>query len=343
MKSPHSSPGRLLELDVLRGLAAFGILCFHYTTRYTVDFSPADPALFQFPKGFYFFHFFFMISGFVIYMTLEKTQRPLDFIVSRFSRLFPCYWAAIILTFTAVSVFHLPKLGVSLKTALINLTMLQDWFGVHRVDGVYFTLSVELSFYLVMFLLFAAKKLKYIEIFGLGWLILMVFNNRLLGFTHHHMPGWIRATGLLTFGHLFVAGIFFYNLKTKGNTWFRHAGIALCLLVQHMLRFEIAGTIVGVAFFLIFYLFVMGKLSWIVNKPMVFLGTISYAGYLTHQNLGYIIIRYLYSIHANAFLRFIIPTLCSILIATALTYGLERPAMVYIRSKYKVWKESNRK
>lgn len=330
-----NSSDRLWELDVLRGLAAFGIVCFHYTTRYTVDFSPSDPALFQFPKGFYFFHLFFMISGFVIYMTLEKTQRPLDFIVSRFSKLFPCYWVAVILTFTVVGIFHLPKLGIPLDQAAINLTMLQDWFGVHRVDGVYFTLSTELSFYGLMYLLLVTKKTKHIELFGLVWLIIMVWNNRLLGFTHYQMPHWIRATGLLTFGHLFIAGIFFYNLKTKGNVWYRHAGLALCLLVQHMLRFEIAGTLAAALFFFVFYLFVMGKLAWIVNRPMVFLGTISYAWYLTHQNMGYIIIRYLYSIHANAGVRFIVPVVCSILIASALTYGVEKPAMSFIRSKFK--------
>jgi peptidoglycan/LPS O-acetylase OafA/YrhL len=34
-------------------------------------------------------------------VTLERTKQPLDFIVSRFSRLYPAYWAALLLT-TAV-------------------------------------------------------------------------------------------------------------------------------------------------------------------------------------------------------------------------------------------------
>jgi len=335
-----NSSNRLLELDVLRGLAALGVLCFHFTTRYTELFSPQTPALFRFPYGQNGVQLFFMISGFVIFMTLDKTKRPLDFIVSRFSRLYPCYWVAIILTFTIIRVFNLPGRETSLTQAAINMSMFQDWFHIKRVDTVYWTLTVELSFYLVMLLLFATRQLKHIESFGLAWLILMVWSDdRILWLTHFRIPEWLSVSGLLTYGHLFLAGIFFYNLKTKGNAWYRHAGLALCLVVQYMFRADTAGPLLAAGFFLIFYLFIMGKLTWIVNRPMVFLGTVSYSGYLIHQNIGYIIIRHLYSIHANAFLRFIVPTICSLLLATAITYGVEKPAMTYIRQKYKIWKQ----
>lgn len=37
-----------------------------------------------------------MISGFVIFMTLNHCRRPLDFIFSRFSRLYPMYWMGVL-------------------------------------------------------------------------------------------------------------------------------------------------------------------------------------------------------------------------------------------------------
>lgn len=336
-----NSSGRFLELDILRGLAAFSVLCFHYTSKFTASFSPPTPPLFKFSLGFYGVGLFFMISGFVILMTLEKTERPLDFIISRFSRLYPCYWAAIILTFTIVSIFHLPGRETSLSQAVINMSMLQDWFGIKEVDGAYWTLAIELSFYLLMFLLFVTKKLKHIESFSLAWLILMVYNNKLLWLTHLHIPNWIRITHLLNYGNLFIAGIFFYNLKTKGNTWYRHAGLALCLIVQYIIRFNMVEPLVIASFFFIFYLFVLEKMAWIINRPMIFLGSISYSLYLIHQYIGYVIIRYLYSIHANALLRFIVPTICSLLIATVISYAVEKPAMFYIRQRYKIWKQKN--
>jgi len=328
---------RILELDVLRGLAAFSVLCFHFTTDYTRSYSPATPNLFQFPWGCYGVQLFFMISGFVIFMTLEKTRTILDFVVSRFSRLYPCYWAAVILTFSTVSFFYLPARGVSFHDAVINMTMLQDWFRVARVDDVYWTLTVELSFYIVMGMLFQAKLLKYIELLGVLWLVFMVFNIRILLLTlHYDVPLWIKTTGLLRYGDLFFAGVLFYNLKTKGNKWYRHFALLMCLAVQYIFRQEINPFVV-IGFFFLFYLFIYGKLSWIINKPTVFLGSISYSLYLIHENIGFVIMRYLYTLHLNAWAIFIIPTLSTIGIASAITFGIEKPAMYFIRGKYKLW------
>src|SRR5262250_3203475 len=89
MKGPRSrlQPGpksRLEELDVLRGLAALAVVVFHYSghaTRYFTGFP------FHFTVGLHGVELFFVISGFVIFMTLERTARLRDFAVSRFSRL----------------------------------------------------------------------------------------------------------------------------------------------------------------------------------------------------------------------------------------------------------------
>ncbi len=90
-------------------------------------------------------------------MSLERTKRSLDFVVGRFSRLYPAYWAAVILTFTILSITSSPGKGPSWSKALINLTMLQVFFNVGDLDGVYWTLGVELSFYIIMFALYKAS------------------------------------------------------------------------------------------------------------------------------------------------------------------------------------------
>ena len=154
-----SKADRLVEVDALRGVAALAVVLFHYTTRFTDLYQPgAQPAV-SFPSGHYGVNLFFIISGFVIFMTLEKTARPLDFVVSRFSRLFPAYWAAIFLTFSICHLLGLPGKLVSTGTALANLAMLHGLFGVGHVDGVYWTLEVELLFYCGMLLLYRLKWL----------------------------------------------------------------------------------------------------------------------------------------------------------------------------------------
>ena len=127
---------RLLELDALRGIAAFAVLLFHYTTRYDQLYTQPGPPLFYFPYGYFGVNLFFMISGFVIFMTLNKTRYAVDFIVSRFSRLFPAYWVAIALTYSIVAVLGLPGKEVSVRDLLLNLTMFQEFLGAKHVDGV---------------------------------------------------------------------------------------------------------------------------------------------------------------------------------------------------------------
>ena len=73
----------------LAGLAALAVVLFHYTVRYDELFTYASPPLFRATQGFYGVEFFFGISGFVIFMTLDRSRRAMDFVVSRFSRLWP--------------------------------------------------------------------------------------------------------------------------------------------------------------------------------------------------------------------------------------------------------------
>jgi len=87
-------PTRIRELDSLRGIAAFAVLLFHFT--YVNDAHRMAP--FGLAAGKYGVELFFVISGFVIFMTLERSGSVRQFAVSRIARLFPAYWAAIFCT-----------------------------------------------------------------------------------------------------------------------------------------------------------------------------------------------------------------------------------------------------
>ena len=142
--SKPAPTSRLLEIDALRGIAALSVVLFHYTTRFTELYGRQHAASLSFPDGHYGVNLFFVISGFVIFMTLEKTSRPMDFVVSRFSRLFPVYWAAIFITLSITHALGLPDKLVGIGTALANMLMIHGLFRVPHVDGVYWTLKVEL-------------------------------------------------------------------------------------------------------------------------------------------------------------------------------------------------------
>lgn len=110
-EKPRTS--RLVEIDALRGAAALAIVLFHDTTHFTKQFGASPPPTISFSAGHSGGNLFFIISGFVIFMTLEKTSMPMDFVICRFSSLFPTYWVAIVLAFV---IAHL--LGLSGKLAI---------------------------------------------------------------------------------------------------------------------------------------------------------------------------------------------------------------------------------
>jgi len=229
---------------------------------------------------------------------------------------------------------------VPLNNVLVNLSMMQYWFHVDDLSGLYWTLAVELSFYFLMAFVFMLRGLKYIEIMGVVWIAIMVLNKFLAPVGPPFLFLKFVFNGLLTYGHLFFMGILFYGLKTKGNKWYRHAAIALCMVVQFII-FKHSGeyTTPCVVFFVVlFYLFTFNKLGFIVQRPLIYFGTISYSLYLIHQSIGWIIIDWLFLLKVNAFFRFLIPAICCILIATIMTYLIERPIMKSIRQTYKNWK-----
>src|SRR5262249_50776621 len=127
-------------------------------------------------RGFFGVHLFFVISGFVIVLTLKKTSHISHFIRKRFFRLYPAYWVALVITFVLVRFFPLPDRVRSFHELLVNFTMIQHWLDVKHIDGVYWTLSLELAFYVWMAAIFGLRlgsehKLKYILI---GWMLLIV-------------------------------------------------------------------------------------------------------------------------------------------------------------------------
>jgi len=80
-------------------------------------------------------------------MSLDRSARALDFIVSRFSRQYPAYWTAILLTTGIVNLLDATDFRQPLPVILANFTMLQGRAMIPDVDVVYWTLLAELCFY----------------------------------------------------------------------------------------------------------------------------------------------------------------------------------------------------
>lgn len=204
---------------------------------------------------------FFIISGFVILMTLSRTETWKDFVVSRASRIYPAYWAAVLLTFGVVSLASLPGREATLPEALVNLTMLQDWLGAPRVDGVHWTLSVELSFYALMLAAFGVGLIKRPLLIGLIWLSVLPLALLLFLLSFELPARFLLFILAVRYAHLFIAGMMFYELYLGRRARPRYLLLAYCLIAHAVWNGVGASFLVVSVAYAVIWLVVHGRLT----------------------------------------------------------------------------------
>lgn len=328
---------RLVEVDALRGIAAVAVVLFHYTTRFVELYAPTTGPSLAFPQGHYGVNLFFVISGFVIFMTLERTRTALDFVVSRFSRLFPVYWVAIAVTFAVTSTFGLPGKEVTGLQAWGNTLMLHGFLGIPHVDGVYWTLEVELLFYTAMLLLMMRGQLTRVHWLLWALLVLRLVYHLSATWFGVHLSWTVSRLLILSFIPWFALGICIYQAtlgqrKADPREWRATliAALACLAVVDHwalaLLAAVLAMLVWGAA---------SGRLPWLAHPVLVFFGTISYPLYLVHENIGWVVQRGVLAHQLPFDVGVGVAFATSVALAAALTYTVERPAMRAIRSSYR--------
>ncbi|MEM1367238.1 MAG: acyltransferase, partial [Cyanobacteria bacterium P01_H01_bin.15] len=172
MIEPTSKP-RIYEIDLLRFLAALSVIFFHYSFRgYRADNLTTMPyPLLEVPAmyGYLGVEMFFMISGFVILLNTHN-RSVFTFLILRISRLYPAFWLCCTLTFICTKFLGAPVYSATFRQYLLNMTMASDFWGVPSIDGVYWSLFIELRFYALVALLLCFRQIHRAEFFLLTWL-----------------------------------------------------------------------------------------------------------------------------------------------------------------------------
>ncbi|SDC06977.1 Peptidoglycan/LPS O-acetylase OafA/YrhL, contains acyltransferase and SGNH-hydrolase domains [Geodermatophilus telluris] len=207
---------RLRALDGLRFLAAAAVVVFHYTGRdnpgWGQDVHEVFPTLSRLTVyGGFGPYLFFMISGFVVLMSAWGRSST-SFIASRVGRLYPAYWAAVVLVAAVLWIAPVVPVWSDLGApgVALNLTMFQSAFGVGHVDGVFWTLWVELKFYVLLALVGLGG-------FTRGRLLLLCLAWPLLG-AMGAQAGSSLVTALLepNYAPFFCIGILLYLVRQDG-------------------------------------------------------------------------------------------------------------------------------
>lgn len=336
--------GRLAALDGLRLLAALAVAGFHFV-GIDLDYWGV-PSRMEFPTlnevaryGYLGVELFFMISGFVILMSAYGRNLT-SFVSSRVSRLFPAYWVAIILTFLLQRFWENGR-QVPIFDALVNMTMIQGAFDIPNVQGAFWTLWIELKFYLVigLFIMVGITRRRVIA-FAILWPLVAQL---------------ARATGapilssLLnpTYASYFAGGMLLYLLYRHGHDLMTWLGIglnwALCVSqaaryaattaseqTQNQLSPELAAVAVT-AMFAVIYACSHGRLADVRWGWLTTAGALTYPLYLVHGQFGFFLIDALQE-DLNSYVVLAAAVVTSVLLAWCIHRFVERPWQRPLRS-----------
>ncbi|MFF0311036.1 acyltransferase family protein [Streptosporangium sp. NPDC004379] len=161
MPPKSSRQARLAWLDALRGPAALAVALHHSGWTFLPDlWAEVDRRI---DVGTWGVFVFFMVSGYIIPASLERRGDLRTFWIGRAFRLLPLLAVAVVLALllAAAGAFDLhPGLGSRPLPLVVlgNATMLQELLGVPAVIGVMWTLSYEMTFYLLTAGLFTVRQ-----------------------------------------------------------------------------------------------------------------------------------------------------------------------------------------
>jgi peptidoglycan/LPS O-acetylase OafA/YrhL len=217
-------------------------------------------------------------------------RKPADFFVSRVVRLVPAYWAATVVT--AIVLMALPRLtsGVAPVEVLTNLTMVQSAFGVPNLDPAFWTLLVELMFYL-MFGLIAFWGITYRRM--IAFCVLWSVAAFIGAASHNEVLNMLFSP---PYSPYFVAGIAFFLIYRFGGNLLLWAIVAYSWLVALNLPhtnppWQVSVTVSS--FFVVMALVATHKLDGIRWRWLTLAGALTYPLYLLHQDIGFTVFEYL--------------------------------------------------
>jgi exopolysaccharide production protein ExoZ len=287
--------GRLSNLDYLRGLAAFGIMIYHYLSWTTSGFLSDT---FMGRVGTYGVSIFYVLSGltlyYVYYNKMNFTKEDLfSFFKKRIFRILPLLWLT-----TIISILLSKKIP-DLTNIFLNLTGL---FGFFRWDKYLspgaWSIGNELVFYVFFpfFILFVKRAKTLMIILALVLFVLyLYFAFSKLSPDVTLAKQWKIYVNPLNQVFLFLGGfligLFFHSFKAENAHVITLLFLGLLLFTFYPVVGDRINIVIGInrlvftaCCFIICFCFykLTFQLPHYIHTPLTTLGEISYSVYLLH-------------------------------------------------------------
>jgi peptidoglycan/LPS O-acetylase OafA/YrhL len=285
------TPGRLDWLDYSRLVCALWIMLAHFMV--VLVHPVVSPGLSDYGLasvvaryGAIALFFFLMMSGMVITMIAER-ESAATFVARRFARVYPTFF--LIMTATvAIAAWGPERFHIGLPQYLANLAINAPFFGQRYVSPVYWTLVVEVCFYLAVLCVIVTGAIRRLQAVVTVWVLLQVVAIPL--------PWRIP---LISLDYYFLAaGAVFALLYQRRNERLNLVLLAvmlpLCIrcMVHYAERYQINPVIAAIATALFFglFLFMRGRNPRLPAARRI--GSMTYPLYLLHFHVGLIVFHY---------------------------------------------------
>lgn len=279
---------RITLIDGLRGIAALSVLVFHFDTR--LDLPGVAGWIAR--QGYLGVALFFVLSGFVITMSVGDRTISGSFLgrfaLRREVRLALPYWmsgAMLILIGLFGARFGASQPVPTVGSTLAHLVYLQDLLGLTPISTVYWSLCLEVQFYLFLVLglwLMQRDEPLSDRVGTLGFQS-VVFATLALSLACRKLE---LATGsFIPMWYCFALGATAYwthaGWLNRGYAW---VAVAFVLVVGWNDPWSIATSVSAGG---ILAASQWGKMGTLANPVSQFFGRISYSLYLTHNIFGW--------------------------------------------------------
>ncbi len=359
------------SLTPLRGIAAALVAVFHFQV-YFIRFVQQDESMFI-DKGYLMVDLFFLMSGFLIMhvysasfsnsVTIPSLRK---FIVARFARIYPLHIITLALMVAVFYVKKLPAIGFYDPGAIISHVFLLHSFPLNKEvtwNIPSWSISAEWwSYMLFPFLCLLLFKKRKMTISLVALLVIAIYIAVVFFLPRHDL--YDQAADLKNdldvtsdYGFLrsvagFMSGMLLYLLYGREAVKKIFSPGYVTLIVSILIIFSMHKDVQDLVFVPLFGMLILGttcntgKLSALLNnKPLTYLGDISYSVYMLHflliQAIMMVMYHFGYHAHKKMELSFVkglgacAGYFAILLLLSAISYRfIEKPCRKFITAKW---------
>lgn len=309
------------NIQIIRALLIIIVVFFHFTYRFGELFNISTIDFFSLKYwGIIGDDCFYILAGFFIVKELKPEFNLKEFYLKKLKRLWPLYIICMTITFIVVNLIGLEGRTTSIFDYFLNAFFINGFIGTKYVDGAYWYLNYLIIFYFFIGIIYKVSSLKYKKNHNLdickNYIILWLLFTNFLLIISNYLPIFSKLYNLIggQFLSSFTIGIALYfivNKKVDIKT-------IIIILISIFDIIIIHNYIIAIFIVLFIFFVLLGINSRELKLNIISsIGDSSYAIYLLHQNIGYIVLLFLYKLNNNNYrlwlsilVTFIMITIC---------------------------------